>query len=346
MSEENKKGNNRLSDYFRYRKNKMTARERNTFERNLQKDPFALEASEGLENIDPLLARKDISRLRKQIIKSTGRKQRVVWYRIAASVAVLMIISSVIFLLNKRGPSGQLSYAPVTEQSNDLQTLKEQPVTETYVQNPAVEKKLPSPSGPERIIKPQSETIKDEIKSDEKREKVRADVSVENIEIMEAAKAAETNQVLAADKALQAKSARIMKTSDTISVFKSDTSDISLNEVVVVGYGARRAGNEAEEDVNQYNPPYPAGGKPAFDRYVRENIRRPDTTTGGQRVVVVINFSVSNEGKIDSIRIIRSPGKSFSDEAIRLIREGPEWKPAEENGKAINDEVRIRIVFK
>jgi TonB family protein len=115
---------------------------------------------------------------------------------------------------------------------------------------------------------------------------------------------------------------------------------------VVVGYGARGAGREDEEAANEYNPPHPANGKADFDRYIRDNIRRPDTTTAGQRVVVVLNFRVDTEGKIDSIRIIRSPGKSFSDEAIRLIREGPEWKPAEENGKAINDEVRIRIVFK
>jgi TonB family protein len=63
-------------------------------------------------------------------------------------------------------------------------------------------------------------------------------------------------------------------------------------------------------------------------------------------VVVVLNFRVDTEGKIDSIRIIRSPNKNFSDEAIRLIKEGPGWKPAEENGKTINDEVRIRIVFR
>jgi ferric-dicitrate binding protein FerR (iron transport regulator) len=95
MSEKNKNGNDRLSDFLRYKGNKMTVRERNAFERNLQKDPFAEEASEGMEGIDPSVAEKDVAGLRIQLRKRTTRKQRVLWYSIAASVTVLMILSSI-----------------------------------------------------------------------------------------------------------------------------------------------------------------------------------------------------------------------------------------------------------
>jgi hypothetical protein len=61
---------------------------------------------------------------------------------------------------------------------------------------------------------------------------------------------------------------------------------------------------------------------------------------------VVISFLVRSTAAIDSIKVIRSPGKEFSEEAIRLIRNGPTWKPAERNGEKIDDEVRVRIVFK
>jgi len=43
---------------------------------------------------------------------------------------------------------------------------------------------------------------------------------------------------------------------------------------------------------------------------------------------------------------VRSPGRIFSEEAIRLLKEGPEWKPAISNGKTTEDKIRIRIVFK
>ena len=320
MSEKNKNGNDHLSDFLRYKWKKMTDRERNAFERDLQKDPFAEEASEGLEGIDPSVAEKDVAGLRKQLNKRTIRKQRVLWYRIAASVAVLMILSSILVIIERSQPPEQLSYTPVNQQSKDLQTLNEQPTTE--IQAPAA---VPAEKKPEI-----------------KKEKI----AVENQERMRVAEAAEPDQVFAAEKAISAKAAQIRKTSDTAMGIKSDSSTTDLSEIVVVGYGARAAGDEAEEAVNEYNPPRPVNGRADFDKYIRDNIRRPDTTSAGQRVVVVLNFKINTDGKIDSIRIIRSPGKNFSDEAIRLIREGPEWKPAEENGKTVSDEVRIRIVFK
>ena len=102
---------------------------------------------------------------------------------------------------------------------------------------------------------------------------------------------------------------------------------------------------EKEDTIPGYTPPLPVNGRIHFDKYMQDNIRRPDTTTAGQSVVVVLNFLVTTDGKIDSIIVVRSPGKIFSDEAIRMIKEGPEWKPAVKNGKTINDEVRIRIIF-
>jgi TonB family protein len=269
MSERNKNGNDELSDFLRYQENRMTERERNAFERKLQTDPFAAEASEGLEETDPSIAEKDLAGLRMQIKKRANRKQRVLWYRIAASVAVLIIISAIFIITDKRKQPEQLAYTPADQQTEEIQIIKDKPLTETR-----------EPAG--LPVEKTHESKKEEIP---------------------------------AEKAMPAKSERARKISDTVMV-------------------------------NEYTPPHPTNGRADFDKYIQDNIRRPDTTTIGQRVVVVVNFNVNADGKIDSIKVIRSPGKIFSNEAIRLIKEGPAWKPAEENGKKINGEVRIRIVFK
>jgi hypothetical protein len=50
-------------------------------------------------------------------------------------------------------------------------------------------------------------------------------------------------------------------------------------------------------------------------------------------------------GKVNaySISLLESsPGTRLP----RLIREGPVWKPAENNGQTIDDEVRVRMVLK
>jgi TonB family protein len=344
MSENNKNGNDQLPDFLRYRQNKMTDRERNAFERSLQKDPFADEASEGFKEIDPDLAEKDVSELSKSLKKRTGKKQRVIWYRIAASVAVLMVLSAIFIITDKRKEPGQIAYSPVEQKKEEIEILKEEPVTENleYAALPAEEEQKAA-IDQKRISQPPARAAADVVEIDKKTETREEKVSVEQQEAVMAADEVRPAMADAAKKAVPSKSVRTIKTSDTITEFTPDTSEFNLNEVVVVGYGTRDAADEA---VNEYTPPLPATGRSAFDKYIRDNIRRPDTTTSGQRVVVVLNFNVNPNGIIDSIKVVRSPGKIFSDEAIRLIIEGPAWKPAEENGTAITDEVRVRIVFK
>jgi len=64
------------------------------------------------------------------------------------------------------------------------------------------------------------------------------------------------------------------------------------------------------------------------------------------RAVVVMNFTVGYDGKPTQVMVLKSPGKAFSDEAIRLLVEGPDWRPAEMDGLKIDQATRIRIVFK
>ena len=344
MSENIKNGNDQLPDFLRYKQNKMTDRERNAFERNLQKDPFAEEASEGFEGIDPDLAEKDVSELSKRLKKRTGEKQRVIWYRVAASVALLMVISAIFLITYNKKETEQLAYSPVEQKKDEIQILKEEPVREPleYAALPAEEKQKTA-GDQEKSSPPPARAAGAELKYDKKIETREEKVITEQQEAVMAAEAKRPVRDEAAEQAMPAKSAMTIKTSDTVKEFKPDTSDINLNEVVVVGYGTR---GDVDEVVNNYTPPLPVNGRSAFDKYILDNIRRPDTPASGQRVVVVLNFNVNPDGKIDSIKVVRSPARIFSDEAIRLIREGPAWKPAIENGTAISDEVRVRIVFK
>jgi len=104
--------------------------------------------------------------------------------------------------------------------------------------------------------------------------------------------------------------------------------------------------NQTDKKQPGYIYPQPTDGISNFNRYIEENMTKPMAQTPGVDSVVVISFKVLTTGTIDSIRVINSPGDEFARKAISLIREGPAWKPAENNGQTIDDEVRIRIAFK
>ncbi len=325
MREKNKNKRVSLTDFIRYRNDKMKGKERNAFERELQKDPFAEAASEGFAVVTTQEASDDIAGLQMHLKKRVIKRQRLIFYRIAASIAVLMLVSSIFIIIEKT--STKKHFTSVIAQTEPLEIEESGPITlpaeivELSEKSAVVAKEIP-----DRVV---------ELSVKRESEEPVTPATEDRIAASKEKKAV-----------LQAEDEEFEAEQDTPVNVRSDPRLSAQSEVVEVGYGVAKDESGKEEMPDGYIPPLPAVGKSNFDAYIRENIRQPDTTTSGQKVVVILNFIVHTDGSIDSIRILRSPGKLFSDEAIRLIRSGPAWKPAENNGSLIEDQVRVRIVFK
>jgi len=124
----------------------------------------------------------------------------------------------------------------------------------------------------------------------------------------------------------------------------SDSSSAaSGRETEISGYGSAEQGENIQQG---YVAPQPVNGDNGFNRYIEENMRKPQTMTEGENAVAVVSFVVKTTGNIDGIKVLSSPGEEYTAEAIRLIKEGPAWKPAENNGRIIEDQKMLRIVFK
>lgn len=65
----------------------------------------------------------------------------------------------------------------------------------------------------------------------------------------------------------------------------------------------------------------PVGGYPAYQKYIEENNRLKDAKVNAQ---VSLTFLVV-DGKATAIEVLKSPGQAYSEEAIRLVKEGPDW---------------------
>jgi len=132
--------------------------------------------------------------------------------------------------------------------------------------------------------------------------------------------------------------------------------DVStLDEVVVVGYvsgqeiqpsGSAFDFFQAEEEKGvEFNVPEPSTGFKDYRKYIEENIRHPQEL-GTNKEVVVLKFTVTKAGVIEDVIALRSPGASFTEEAIRLLMDGPAWNPASNEDGTRDESVRIRFVFK
>lgn len=89
------------------------------------------------------------------------------------------------------------------------------------------------------------------------------------------------------------------------------------------------------------------GGARAWINYLSQNLQYPrqamrKNITG--RVIVV--FLISREGKVEKTEVIQSVDKLLDEEALRLIKGSPEWKPATQNGVKIASYMKQPIDFK
>ncbi len=82
------------SDLLRYRAGKMTDRERNAFEKEMQRDPFLADALEGLELVSSPEAETDLESIREKV-SGKRRKFHLLIYSGVAAAVVLLIVSSV-----------------------------------------------------------------------------------------------------------------------------------------------------------------------------------------------------------------------------------------------------------
>ena len=108
----------------------------------------------------------------------------------------------------------------------------------------------------------------------------------------------------------------------------------ALNEVVVVGYGAKKnkksttLGSDAKvkEQTEKEITPQPVIGKRSYQKYLKENLVRPtDDNCKDIKGEVVLSFFVDEEGKPQNITVIHGLCEFADKEAIRLVKEGPKW---------------------
>jgi hypothetical protein len=132
-----------------------------------------------------------------------------------------------------------------------------------------------------------------------------------------------------------------------------DPSVTALDEVVVVGYGVQEkskitgAVSSIEmDDSHDWQLPSPVTGTHKYKEYIKDNLLFPSDASGDDRALVVLNFIIAENGRPKNISVLKSPGKSYSEEAIRLLVSGPDWYPARRDGKIVEEETMIRIVFK
>ena len=104
----------------------------------------------------------------------------------------------------------------------------------------------------------------------------------------------------------------------------------TLAEAVVTGYGtAKKKAVTADENDDAIPEAEPADGWGSYDIYLVNNTRLPGAAQTVSRGFVDLEFTVDKYGRLSDFKIIHSTCLQCNKEAIRVVKEGPQWKLSE-----------------
>jgi len=103
------------NEYLKYLKGELSNEERYSFERDLQADPFALEAMEGMDQVSADEFEEDILSLHSALRKRLQRRRRRTFYYAAASIASLLIVGTIFLNIYNINPKTAEETIPTDE---------------------------------------------------------------------------------------------------------------------------------------------------------------------------------------------------------------------------------------
>ncbi|NOT49701.1 MAG: energy transducer TonB [Chitinophagaceae bacterium] len=90
------------------------------------------------------------------------------------------------------------------------------------------------------------------------------------------------------------------------------------------------------------------GGDSKWRQYLERNLNANvpvDNNAAEGTYTTVIQFVVDKEGNISDVRAITNHGYGMEEEAIRVIKRGPKWTPAVQNGRQVKAYRKQPITF-
>ncbi len=306
----------------------------------IPRDEFEEEASEGLGRLSREEAEADLGELKARV-ESRLRRPRAIWIPAAAAVVLLLAASAVVVSLLRERPAPDSQLAQ-NESAKEGMTYDDSislaatggVVTDTVLIAMArpIDKEERAPFAPAAkgvIIPSMPET------TDEAYMIVAEDAVAEVEDVEPVVEFTVVQQAMAEEVVVQAmprmaqydRKARAVTVTEDKGAKKADQEAAAGQQVISSGVA-------------------PVGGWDEFMKWTTRNIIYPEGIEPRTRQKVEVSFTVLPDSTLADLKVVSSPGELFTQEAFRLLREGPKWVPAGGNAGSMTDRVMLTFVFR
>ena len=103
-------------------------------------------------------------------------------------------------------------------------------------------------------------------------------------------------------------------------------------------------------DYGEIMPQFPGGDK-ALKEFIQKNLRYPtEAMKKGIQGRVIVTFNVETDGSITDAKVVKAVDSLLNNEALRIVKSMPKWKPGEmmSKGKTVLTRCKytIPVIFK
>ena len=138
---------------------------------------------------------------------------------------------------------------------------------------------------------------------------------------------------------------------DGVARYTDDDFSISADESLLIFLESLSTLGDKPENDSIYQivdemPQYP-GGEKAMMEYVAKNVKYPQEAKDKEiQGRVFVSFVIEKDGSVNEVKVLRSIGGGCDEEAVRVIKGMPKWKPGKQEGKPVRVSYMMPINFK
>lgn len=138
---------------------------------------------------------------------------------------------------------------------------------------------------------------------------------------------------------------------------REDTFDVVMARDAHIGFRTAFLSNRSDKkstteldietfDETNFVAASPEGGFKKFEKYLKKNTRTPDTAKQlGIKGTVLLSIDISDSGELTDIKVKRGLGAGCDEEAIRVVKEGPIWIPAQLGNNKVISQIEVEVKF-
>ena len=134
-------------------------------------------------------------------------------------------------------------------------------------------------------------------------------------------------------------------------VFQTLEDDANLG-VEIMDYKEVEVVEEAVEEeaipfqLVEEKPSFNGGDANEFSKWVNSKLQYPEIAKeNGVQGRVTLSFTVEKDGSVTNVRVLRGVDPSLDDEAVRVVKSSPKWKPGKQRDRTVKVTYTFPVIF-